>query len=124
MAQPTKRKRKTKHRGNAAGMIETRGRTGRKLTEAETKRDGKADAAARRLERMNRPPSWRSAATKAAIAAVVFAVAVTLLFKRPLAGALVLAVFTFVIYVPLSYYTDAFLYKRNQSRKAKPKAKA
>ena len=29
MAQ-TKRKRRTKHRGNAAGMVEARGRTGRK----------------------------------------------------------------------------------------------
>lgn len=116
MAQPTKRKRRTKHRGNAAGMIETRGRTGRKPTEGERKRDAKADAAARRMERMNRPPTWRAAATKAAIAAVVFALAVTLLFGRPLAGALLLAVFTFAIYVPLSYVTDSFLFKRHQSR--------
>jgi hypothetical protein len=33
MAQ-TKRKRRTKHRGNAAGTIESRGRTGRKPTAA------------------------------------------------------------------------------------------
>ncbi len=119
MAQPTKRKRKTKHRGNAAGMIESRGRTGRKPTEGERKRDVKADAAARRADRMNRPPTWRSAATKAGIAAVVFAVAVTLLFGRPLSAAVVLAVFTFVIYVPLSYFTDAFLFKRHQARKTR-----
>jgi hypothetical protein len=34
MAQ-TKRKRRTKHRGNAAGSIEVRGRTGRKPTDDE-----------------------------------------------------------------------------------------
>ena len=34
MAQ-TKRKRQTKHRGNAAGEVESRGRTGRKPTVAE-----------------------------------------------------------------------------------------
>ena len=34
MAQ-TKRKRQTKHRGNAAGVVESRGRTGRKPTAAE-----------------------------------------------------------------------------------------
>jgi len=34
MAQ-TKRKRQTKHRGNAAGVVESRGRTGRKPTKAE-----------------------------------------------------------------------------------------
>ena len=37
MAQ-TKRKRQTKHRGNAAGVVESRGRTGRKPTEAEKTR--------------------------------------------------------------------------------------
>ena len=36
MAQ-TKRKRRTKHRGNAAGSIEARGRTGRKPTAEESK---------------------------------------------------------------------------------------
>ncbi len=100
-------------------MIETRGRTGQKPTDAERKKDPKSDAAARRMERLNRVPTWRSAVNKAAIAAVVFAVAVTLLFKRPIAAAAVLVIFTFVIYVPLSYYTDVFLYKRNQNRKAK-----
>ena len=34
MAQ-TKRKRRTKHRGNAAGSVEARGRTGRKPTDQE-----------------------------------------------------------------------------------------
>ena len=34
MAQ-TRRKRRTKHRGNAAGVVESRGRTGRKPTAAE-----------------------------------------------------------------------------------------
>ena len=34
MAQ-TRRKRQTKHRGNAAGVVESRGRTGRKPTAAE-----------------------------------------------------------------------------------------
>ena len=36
MAQ-TRKRRQTKHRGNAAGMVEARGRTGRKPTDAERK---------------------------------------------------------------------------------------
>jgi hypothetical protein len=116
MGQPAKRKRKPKHRGNAAGMIETRARTGRKPTDAERKRDVKAGSAARRIERMNRPPTWRAAVTKAGLAAVVFALAVTLLFRRPLVGALALGAFTFLIYVPLSYYTDTLVYKRRSRR--------
>ncbi len=119
MAQTKRKRRSTKHRGNAAGMIETRGRTGRKPTEAERKADVKKDAAARRAERLNRPPTWRSAVNKAALAAAVFAVAVTLLFQRPLVGSLVLALFTFVVYVPLSYFTDAMIYKRTQAKRGK-----
>ncbi|CAA9498821.1 MAG: hypothetical protein AVDCRST_MAG53-2285 [uncultured Solirubrobacteraceae bacterium] len=119
MAQTKRKRRSTKHRGNAAGMIETRGRTGRKPTEAERKADVKKDAAARRAERLNRPPTWRSAVNKAALAAAVFAVAVTLLFQRPLVGSLVLALFTFVVYVPLSYFTDAMIYKRAQAKRGK-----
>ena len=43
MAQ-TKRKRRTKHRGNAAGAVEARGRTGRKPTEAERRKSTTANA--------------------------------------------------------------------------------
>ena len=120
MAQTKKKRRPTKHRGNAAGMIETRGRTGRKPTEAERKTATKQDAAARRAARLERPPTWRSAVNKAAIAAVVFAVAITLLFQRPTLSSIVLALFTFLIYVPLSYYTDAMIYRRAQAKKGKP----
>ena len=41
MAQ-TKRKRRSKHRGNAVGSIESRGRTGRRLTEDEREAAGAA----------------------------------------------------------------------------------
>ena len=49
MAQ-TKRKRQTKHRGNAAGVVESRGRTGRKPTADEKSGKG-IDATARRSRR-------------------------------------------------------------------------
>ena len=112
MAQTKKKRRPTKHRGNAAGMIETRGRTGRKLSPAEQKTIARA-------ERMNRPPSWKAAAQKAALAAVVFGLLVTVVLGKPASQAVVLVLFTFVLYIPLSYYTDSYLLKRNQARKAK-----
>ena len=58
MAQ-TKRKRRTKHRGNAAGMVEARGRTGRKPGPAERKAGRRARA---RQDRFSKPPTVRSAA--------------------------------------------------------------
>jgi len=120
MAQ-TKKKRRSKHRGNAAGMIEARGRTGRKPTAEEIKRSEKEAAARERRDRLNRPPTWRSAANRAALAAIVFGVMLVLLFKTPVAKAIPLTAFVFVFYVPLGYYTDHFVYNRKQKMAAKKK---
>ena len=126
MAQ-TKRKRKTKHRGNAAGMIETRGRTGRPLTPAEKTADAKAKAQAARLDRLNSPPTWRASINRAAIATVIFVVALKFLFKEKIGTTIGLAGFIFLLYIPLGYYTDLLLYRWRQKRKAadgpKPKGK-
>ena len=117
MAQ-TKRKRRSKHRGTAAGTIEARGRTGRKPTDGERRPSRSQDARERRQARFNRPPTWQGAITRAALAAAVFLALVLLLFRQPLQAAIPLAVFTLVIYIPLGYYTDLFLYRRRQKRKA------
>lgn len=122
MAQ-TKRKRKTKHRGNAAGMIETRGRTGRPLTQAEKTADAKAKARAARVDRMNTPPTWRGAMNRAGIATVIFVVALLLIFKQSVAQSLGLAGFIFLLYIPLGYFTDLYLYRWRQKRDAADQAK-
>jgi hypothetical protein len=123
MAQ-TKRKRKTKHRGNAAGMIEVRGRTGRRPTESERKSAAKQTGAERRLERMNQPPTWRSAVVRAVFATAFFAVALLLLFRNPVGGTIAISAFVFVMYIPLGYYTDLWMYKRRMRNQAAARAKA
>ncbi|MDQ6818283.1 MAG: hypothetical protein M3018_12875 [Actinomycetota bacterium] len=115
MAQ-TKRKRRTKHRGTAAGTIEVRGRTGRPPNAEERKKQTKADARERRL---NRPPTWKSAFSRAALASMLmFAF---LLVAGPkhnrVAAALSFAVVAMLIYVPAGYYLELFLYRRRQRRK-------
>jgi hypothetical protein len=119
MAQ-TKRKRRTKHRGNAAGMVETRGRTGRAPTSAEGKSGSKGGGGLLRSDRFNRPPSWRSAANRSAIATLLFVVAVALLQKN-IAAAVLSGVLVFFTYTALGYYTDAFVYRRRQAKKAQGK---
>lgn len=121
MAQ-TKKKRRTKHRGNAAGVVETRGRTGRKPTEAERKAAEKQTSAQARKARLMREPTWRSAAQRAAIAAVVFGLLLVLLFGTEPVRAIPLTVFVFLFYVPLGYYTDQFVYRRRQKVEARKKA--
>jgi len=115
MAQ-TKRKRRTKHRGTAAGSIETRGRTGRPPTAEERKKQTRMEARERRL---NTPPTWKSAFTRAGIAAALMFTFVLLTSKggnRALT-ALVFAVLALVLYVPAGYYLELTLYRRRQRKK-------
>jgi Flp pilus assembly protein TadB len=122
MAQ-TKRKRRSKHRGTAAGTIESRGRTGRKPDAKERGASKQELSRQRRLERLDRPPSWKSAGQRALIAAAVFLVAVLVLFKQKVGAAISLAAFMVLIYLPMGYYTDLFLYRRRQRKKAEEKQK-
>ncbi len=112
MAQ-AKRNRRRKHRGTQAGTVERRGRTGRAQTQAEAKqisRRGGADRASREL----RPPTWRGSAVRALIAAVLFGVvAIFLLDQPPLSGVLLAAIMV-LVYLPVGYYTDRFMYRRRQ----------
>jgi Flp pilus assembly protein TadB len=120
MAQ-TRRKRQTKHRGNAAGVVESRGRTGRRPTAAEKSVEAREKAQKRELreQRYDRPPTWRGAFYRALAAAVVLVVAVIALgiSKKPAQAALVFP-FVLALYVPISYYTDAWMYKRRLRKKA------
>ena len=111
MAQ-TRKRRRTKHRGNAAGMVEVRGRTGRRPDPNDKRGSVKQDAAARRRNRMEAPPTWRSAFNRAIVATVVFAVLVVLVFGQKVAQAVVLAAFMLLLYVPLTYYTDLWIHRR------------
>lgn len=123
MAQ-TKKKRTSKHRGNAAGMIEARGRTGRKPTPAESKASDKELAAQKRRDRYMQPPTWKSAATRAGMAAVVFGLLLVLLFDTKPVRAVPLTAFVFLFYVPLGYYTDQLVYRRRAKTAEKKKAAA
>ena len=128
MAQ-TKKKRRSKHRGNAAGMVEARGRTGRPPSAAEKKLTDKELAAQRRRERMMREPTWKSATIRAGLAAVVFGVLLIFAFQTEPPQAITLTGMVFLFYIPLGFYTDQFIYRRRvkseaaRSGSAKPTAR-
>ena len=116
MAQ-TKRKRTRKHRGNAAGIVErpahnTRGGTAGTPARKRpmTKDEARIEARRKRQERMSRPPTWKGAAQRAAIAAGIFAVLVVAVFHEKIVAAVALAAFMLLVYVPLSYMTDRAIY--------------
>ena len=125
MAQ-TKRKRRSKHRGNAAGTIETRGRTGRKATAEEQKKAAKRGSARpTRAERMSQPPSWNRAALRAAAASgLLFVLTQIGLFQDdvPVSQAIVVCLVATLIYIPLGYAFDSWMYKRfSRPKTSKPK---
>lgn len=121
MAQ-TKRKRQTKHRGNAAGVIESRGRTGRKPTAAEKSGDPREVAKARQkpIDPRDRPPTWRGAVIPAMFAAVIFLLIVLVGFKGK-SSMLALFPIVLVLYIPVTYWTQKRSYERRQRKRAEGK---
>jgi hypothetical protein len=118
MAQ-TRRKRQTKHRGNAAGVVESRGRTGRKPTSAE--KSGAQQAAKARkptVDKRDLPPTWRGAFYKAMIATVLLLLVMLLVLGQP-AGAIALFPIVLGGYTLVSYYTDKWIYQRRMTKKAR-----
>jgi Flp pilus assembly protein TadB len=122
MAQ-TKRKRRTKHRGNAAGIVEHRGRTSRPPSPEERKTQRKEAARAARSDRYSKPPTWTSAANRALITSVLFIAVLILVIRWPVQQAIALGGFMLLIYIPFSYYMDAFVYKRRQQRAGQRKGR-
>jgi hypothetical protein len=132
MAQ-SKHKRKRRHRGTQAGTIEARGRTSRPTGERKSqtakspKRKPRDRAEARqiaqdkRAARFENPPTWRGALNRAAFAAALFAALMILAFQRPVMQGLAFGSVMVLMYLPMSYYTDRFLYNRYQRQKQRPR---
>ena len=112
----TKRKRRTKHRGTAAGTIEARGRTGRKPRPEEL-RAGAAKSSAQRSARGTTPPTWKGAFAKACFGAVMLFAAMKfglLGEAQPTGSSASFAAIAAILYTPVMFMTDKFIYTRKQ----------
>jgi hypothetical protein len=112
MARSTKRR--TKHRGNAAGMIESRGATGGRPGGSSQKNGGKPRGGGRVDQRL-REPTWRSAFIRALIAAGIFVAVMLALKGNPVSVALT-GVILLGLYTPFGFYTDRFFYRRRMAK--------
>lgn len=108
----TKKRRSSKHRGNAAGMIESRGRTGARLAGEPapgTKGGG---------PRVPTEPSWGKSAKKALIPVAILLPILFLTQKNvSVVSVLLLASMAYLLYVPLAFYTDKWVYNRFVNKK-------
>ena len=125
MAQ-SKRKRKSRHRGTQAGTVEARGRTSRPSGERKrtapakkpaNRAEAREQARQKRADRFDQPPTWRGALNRALFAAALFGILIVIAFGRPIGDGIALAGLMVFMYLPMSYYTDKFLYNRRQRQK-------
>jgi len=120
---PTRRKRRTKHRGNAAGIVEQRGRTSRPPSPEERKAQRKEQAKLERQNRMARPPSWQRAATRSLVTTALFVAFVILALGQPIGQTLALGAVLILIYIPFGYFIDSFFYKRFSARQQRARGR-
>ena len=90
----------TRARGRPRSRQEARARTRQQLT---TKKD--------------LPPSWTTALTRGLFGAGIFLVLLVVLFHQAFASSLILSLFMLVIYVPMGYFIERFMYNRRQASK-------
>jgi hypothetical protein len=111
MAQ-TKKKRRRKQRGTQGGRVDTGPRKGR----PRSREEAKARARSRRQpdQRQDLPPTWRSSFVRGIFAAVIFAVLLILIFKKPVGASLIFGAFMLAFYVPAGYYIDMAMWRRRE----------
>ena len=118
----TKRKRRTKHRGTAAGTIEARGRTGRKPRPEELRATTGAAKSTQRPARGTTPPTWKGAFAKACFGALMLFAAVKFGIlggeEKSTLSAASFAAMAAVLYTPVMFATDKFVYSRKQKQLA------
>lgn len=116
MAQ-TKRKRRSKHRGTAAGTISARGRTGRPPSADEKKRQQKLTREQAREARLAAPPTWRGSINRALLASGFMFIFLLLTSKGNILAAVLFGIFAFALYVPSGYYLEQYLWRRRMRKK-------
>ena len=112
MAQ-TKKKRRRKRRGTQGGRIDTKGRAGRPRSREEAKARARSGRKAGG-PKVDLPPTWRNSAVRGLFAAVVFALLLVVLFKKPLGTSLAFGGFMLVFYIPAGYFIDMTLWRRRE----------
>jgi hypothetical protein len=114
MAKARQQKRRKHKGGTQAGTVRPRGR---RAGRARSRTDARATAEQRRQEKLNRPPTWRTAIQRGGIAAVALFGLLVIVFKTNVAAALPLAVLAALLYVPAFHLTDSILYRTRMRRR-------
>ena len=107
-----KAQRRRKHRGTQGGSVR------RSRSRPRSRAEARGSSQQRRQEKLNRPPTWRGAITRGAIAAGSLFLLLVLLLDAPVGGAIGLALAAGVIYTPSFHAIDTFTYRRRMRKRA------
>ena len=122
MAQNQKRRRR-KRRGTQGGSIDARRRATRPRSREEAKaraRSGRSSGSTARKEDL--PPTWRNSLVRGAGAAVIFALLLIVIFKRPLGVSLIFGAFMLAFYVPTGYYIDLAMWRKRERKRIRERS--
>ena len=95
----------------------------RTLPQGCARNSASARAREKRVSRYDRPPTWRGSMLRALVAAFAL-LALALLLKVGVGQAIVYFVFALLVYTPISYYTDAWMFRRRQRGKQRSQGNA
>ena len=116
-----RQQRRRKHKGGTqAGTVRPRGR---RAARPRSRAEARATADQRRQEKLSRPPSWRTAVQRGAIAALALYALLVIVFKTNAAAALPLAILAALLYIPGFHLTDSVLYRNRMRRRAREQAR-
>lgn len=97
--------------------MDRRGRTSR----PRSRQEARARARKQLGQKREGPPTWTSAVTRGLFGAAIFLLLLVVLFKRPVGASVGLAALMLLIYIPLGYYIERFLYNRRQAARRREK---
>jgi hypothetical protein len=115
-----RQQRRRKHKGGTqAGTVRPRGRRGAR---PRSRADARVTAEQRREEKLNRPPTWKTAIQRGGIAALALFGLLVIVFKTNAAAALPLAILAAILYIPAFHMTDSILYRMRMRRRERERA--
>jgi fatty acid desaturase len=119
MARSRQTKRRKHKGGTQAGTVRPRGRRPRPRSRG----DARATAEQRRQEKLSRPPTWRAAIQRGAIAAAALFGLMVIAFGTDPTAALPLALLAAILYVPAFHMTDSVLYRNRMRKRERERAR-
>jgi uncharacterized sodium:solute symporter family permease YidK len=121
MAQNQKRRRR-KRRGTQGGSVDARRRAARPRSREEAKARARSSRSSSSTRKEDLPPTWRNSIYRGVGAAIIFALLLLVVFKRPAGVAAAFGGFMLAFYIPTGYYIDLAMWRKRERKRIRERA--